>query len=358
MATAAELLARGLHHHRAGRYGEADMLYRQILTDWPDHVDAMHLMGVLMCQMGQREAAHNLIAYAISRKPNRADFHCSLGNVLYLLGRLREGGDAYKRAIILSYIKHMPFGFDEILRRADDPRVIAEATDAVPAMGLYKSQNMQDVFLDRWVFRGTERGSFIDIGAHDGITYSNTWFFEKQRRWKGVCIEPNPGVFKRLAANRGCTVLDCAMAGARGTVEFQRIAGYSEMLSGIADRYSTEHKQRIVEELQLHGGSSEIIAVKARTFGDIAEEAGLKDIAYVSIDTEGGEPEILKSIDFAKFHIHAMTVEYNTENQSEIQAIMRAQDFELIKSIGSDFMFLNRRSAYYPAYDKLRIEQP
>src|SRR5262249_22987803 len=163
----------------------------------PQHVDAMHLMGVLMCQVGQKEAAANLITYAISLKPNRSDFHCSLGNVLYLLGKLREGGDSYKRAMTLAYIKHMPFGFDEILRRPDDPRVIAEA-DPAPDIGLYKSQNMQDVFLDRWVFRGLEGGSFIDIGAHDGVTYSNSWFLEKKRGWRGVCIEPNPVVFKRL----------------------------------------------------------------------------------------------------------------------------------------------------------------
>jgi len=354
MATVTELFARGLNHHRAGRFAEADLLYRQILHDWPEHVDAMHLVGVLMCQVGQREAAASLISHAISLKPNRGDFYCSLGNVLYLLGKLREGGDAYKRAMSLSYLKHMPFGFDEILARADDPRAIAEAREAAPDIGLYKSQYIQDLFLDRWVFRGLEGGTFVDIGAHDGITFSNTWFFEKQRLWQGVCVEPNPAVYKRLGGNRGALALDCCVAGKPGMVRFQRIAGYSEMLSGITDRYSAEHKQRILEEMKQYGGSSEVIEVKARTFGDIAAEAGLSEVTYVSIDTEGAEIEILKAIDFRKIMIHALTVEYSVENKDELLTLMGRNDFELLKSVGSDLMFLNRKSVHYPAYDKLR----
>jgi FkbM family methyltransferase len=354
MATASELFARGLNHHRAGRFAEADLLYRQILHDWPQHVDAMHLMGVLMCQVGQREAAANLISHAITLKPNRSDFHCSLGNVLYLLGKLREGGEAYKRAMALSYLKHMPFGFDEILARADDPRAISEASGEPPDIGLYKSQDIQDLFLDRWVFRGLEGGTFIDIGAHDGVTFSNTWFFEKKRGWQGICIEPNPAVYKRLRANRSARALDCCVAGTAGTVRFQKIAGYSEMLSGIADRYSAEHKQRIAGEMQQYGGSSEVIEVKARTFGDIVAEAGLSEVTYVSIGTEGGEVDILKAIDFRKIMIHALTVEFGSQNKASLFALMQGKDFELIKSIGSDLMFLNKKSHLFPAYDQLR----
>jgi FkbM family methyltransferase len=354
MAMASELLARGLEHHRASRFAEADLIYRQILHDWPEHVEVIHLMGVLMCQIGQRDAAASLIAHAISLKPHRGDFHCSLGNVLYLLGKLREGGDAYKRAMALMYLKHIPFGFDEILARADDPRATAEAQDEPPDIGLYKSQAIQDLFLDRWVFRGLERGSFIDIGAHDGVTYSNTWFFETQRNWGGVCVEPNPNVYKRLCANRSAMALECCVAAEAGTVQFQKIAGYSEMLSGVVARYSPSHKQRIAEEMQQYGGSSELIDLPARSFGEIAAEAGLNEVHYVSMDTEGSEADILKTIAFGKIFIHAMTIEYNTQNQSVLLATMQGKEFELIKSVGSDLMFLNRKSAFYPAYHKLR----
>lgn len=353
MATASELLSRGLYHHRAGRFAEAELLYRQVLHDWPNEVDGLHLMGVLFAQTAQHETAASLIAHAIALRPDRSDFHATLGNVLYLQGKLREGGDSYKRAMYLSYLKHMPFGFDEILQRADNPAVRGDGT-GVPDIAVYKSQSLQDLFLDRWVFCGLEGGVFVDIGAHDGITFSNSWFFEKNRNWRGVCVEPNPAVFRRLAATRACRVLQCCVADAPGVVEFLKIAGYSEMLSGIAKQHDAEHKGRIAEEMKTHGGSSEMIAIEARTFASIAEECGYSEVTYLSIDTEGGEMDILKSIDFGRTRIHALTVECNRKNSDQMHTLMHMKGYELIKSIGPDLLFLDRKSAYYPAYDKLR----
>ena len=44
----------------------------------------------------------------------------------------------------------------------------------------------------------------MDVGAHDGKTISNTYFFEKELGWKGICIEPILEIFKEL--NIGDTV--------------------------------------------------------------------------------------------------------------------------------------------------------
>jgi len=213
---------------------------------------------------------------------------------------------------------------------------------------------LQDLFLDRWVFRGFAGGSFVDIGAHDGITYSNSWFFEKVRGWKGVAIEPNPAVFKRLVANRACEALNCCISNRAGTVQFRRIAGFSEMLSGMVDKYDAEHLRRIEDELKQHGGSSEVIAVEARRFNEVAARSGLSDITYVSIDTEGGELAILESIDFSRTFVHALTVECNVNRSEPMTSFMHGNNFELIKSLGPDLLFLNRGSRFYAPYDQLR----
>ena len=43
---------------------------------------------------------------------------------------------------------------------------------------------------------GSKRdGVFIDIGANDGVTISNTYFLEKELGWSGVAIEPIPSIF-------------------------------------------------------------------------------------------------------------------------------------------------------------------
>lgn len=67
----------------------------------------------------------------------------------------------------------------------------------------YKSQEGQDKWADEHVFHGRTGGVFVDLGCYDGVTYSNTWYFERVLNWTGVCVEPNPAVFARIASQAG-----------------------------------------------------------------------------------------------------------------------------------------------------------
>ena len=58
-----------LGHHQAGRLAEAEAIYRQVLAQFPDHADALHLLGVLACQAGRPDAAIELIGRAIAINP-------------------------------------------------------------------------------------------------------------------------------------------------------------------------------------------------------------------------------------------------------------------------------------------------
>src|ERR1700730_1429338 len=66
----------------------------------------------------------------------------------------------------------------------------------------YFSQTGQDKFLNERVFGAKRDGTFVDIGAADGVFLSNTYFFEKELAWCGVCVEPRPEAFSRLVASR------------------------------------------------------------------------------------------------------------------------------------------------------------
>ena len=63
------------------------------------------------------------------------------------------------------------------------------------------SQFNQDKFIFENFFPVKSDGVFVDIGAHDGITLSNTWFFENYLGWTGYCFEPNPSLFAKLVEN-------------------------------------------------------------------------------------------------------------------------------------------------------------
>ena len=62
----------------------------------------------------------------------------------------------------------------------------------------FYSQFGQDAFVFKEFFENKQNGIFIDIGAHDGESFSNSKFFEKTLNWKGICIEPIPEVFQEL----------------------------------------------------------------------------------------------------------------------------------------------------------------
>jgi FkbM family methyltransferase len=215
-------------------------------------------------------------------------------------------------------------------------------------MGEYASQFGQDAFLDRFVFRGLRHGIFVDVGAHDGETFSNTVAFERQRAWHGLCIEPNPAVFERLRRSRTAECLRCCIATTPGEVEFLQIAGGSEMLSGMLAAYAAEHRRRIAEECAQNGSTMTTILVPALPLARILAERAIDEVHVLSIDTEGGESAVLRSIDFARVMIHAITVEDNYGDRA-LPQLLAAQGFAPLIRLAVDTIYVNRRSPFRTA---------
>lgn len=69
------------------------------------------------------------------------------------------------------------------------------------------SQVGQDFWVFKEVFDGKHDGYFIDIGAADGISDSNTFLLEKRYHWRGLCVEANPSLFETLKRIRNATCL-------------------------------------------------------------------------------------------------------------------------------------------------------
>lgn len=84
----------------------------------------------------------------------------------------------------------------------------------------YYSQHGQDKYLEETIFKGKRNGVFLDIGASDGITMSNTYFFEISREWEGVYVEPREKPFKALVKNRKCFCEYCCVSDKSGVADF------------------------------------------------------------------------------------------------------------------------------------------
>lgn len=197
------------------------------------------------------------------------------------------------------------------------------------------SQNGQDKYLIEEIFKSKKDGFFVEIGANDGVKFSNTKTMEDMG-WNGICIEPLPESFEKLKINRKCTVYNVAICNKTGKISFLDITGYAEMLSGIIESYNPKHLDRIENEIRTKGGEKKVIEVDSFKFSDLIKE---KDIDYVSIDTEGSELEVLKSIDFDKHNIHCISVENNYKDFT-IRDFLIDKGYKLVKTMGEDDIYI------------------
>jgi FkbM family methyltransferase len=192
---------------------------------------------------------------------------------------------------------------------------------------------------DKWVldelFKREGAGFFADIGAHDGRTFSNTLALE-EKGWKGIAFEPNPNVFKKLAANRTCECINACVNKKAGPVAFILVEGYSEMLSGMVDTYQDKHMERLNREIEEHNGDVKIIQVEGVNFASEMLKRGVNRIDYLSIDVEGGELNVLKSIDFKKVDIRVVGVENNYRDW-RIPAVMLKNGYRFHSIAGDEF---------------------
>lgn len=72
---------------------------------------------------------------------------------------------------------------------------------------VYHSQAWQDEFVAN-LLGFKKNGHFVDIGSTDGINQSNSYFFESELGWQGVCVERGIGYTEHYQKNRSCVFLN------------------------------------------------------------------------------------------------------------------------------------------------------
>ncbi len=197
----------------------------------------------------------------------------------------------------------------------------------------------QDVFVAEHLPNDSGNRVFVEIGGNDGINLSNTYLLEKEFAWKGVSVEPLPRAYAELEKNRNCITINGAVAEFDGETSFYAIRGGPEMLSGIPDKYDQRHKRRVRKNLKRQKATAEEITVPCFRLDTILKENDIDHIDYLSIDTEGGELDILESIDFNAIPVSLISVE-NNYFTNEIEEFMEAHDYRMVGIAGKDEFYL------------------
>lgn len=199
----------------------------------------------------------------------------------------------------------------------------------------FYSQYGQDKYIFETYFSNYEDGTYIDIGANDGVKLSNTLFFE-QNGWSGYCFEPIPDVYDKLKINRPrAKVFNCAIGHENKEVEFLWVNGEAEMLSSVLDYCNHNHLFRINSEA--HENKDNLVGMPVQmstldNFVPINEQ-----IDYLSLDTEGGEPQILEHVlSIYSPTIISVEVNYNSEFD-QLMKVIKGK-YEVEKRLGCDFI--------------------
>ena len=198
----------------------------------------------------------------------------------------------------------------------------------------YYSQVGQDRFLDDFVFHGRRGGVFVDIGAYDGVAMSNSCYFERELGWRGLCVEPNPVRYSRLVENRRSQNVNCGVGAREGMMKFLQLPAHLDLGAGFLDYYDPQ--SAYVKEQPV---GSAVIDVPVRRLTDLVSRAGLAKIDYLSIDTEGADFDIIRSIDFEVLDVSAISVE-NSGWEERIAAYMGAKGYRLVAVLGNDEIYL------------------
>jgi FkbM family methyltransferase len=148
-----------------------------------------------------------------------------------------------------------------------------------------------------------ETGTFLEAGANDGYTWSNTYYLERFKGWHGVLVEGIPSLSEECRRLRSrSTVYNCALV-EHGFPDDHVTMIYSDLRSLIMG------SEPDMERLALEDDATYEIRVPARTLDDILMESGIDKIDFVSLDLEGFEAQALRGLDLDRYQPKWLLIE-------------------------------------------------
>ncbi len=207
------------------------------------------------------------------------------------------------------------------------------------------SQRGEDLIIDfALTSMGITKPIYLDIGAHDPIYLSNTYYFYR-KGGSGVCIEPLPGLYKILAKVRSRDT--CLNSGVGAQTADQ--ANFYVMQSSALSTFSKAHAQQYQDEEAQRIGSIERVPLIG--IGEVLTKYFPTGLNLVSLDTEGMEVEILENFDFDNFRPEVFCVEtlpYRRtticEKPEEVSVLMRDRGYFLFADTFINSIFVDRSS--------------
>ena len=181
------------------------------------------------------------------------------------------------------------------------------------------------LFQDLWALYELDEkrdGYFVEFGATNGITMSNSHVLEHHYGWSGIVAEPNPDFHERLDRERSCNIShECVFSHSGEVMNF--LCTEKAMYSRLQAINPGDHN-----EVAMRSNHREV-PVRTISLNDLLDAFNAPDeIDYMSVDTEGSELEILNAFDFDRRRVKLFTIEHNfTPLRADIHALMTSKGY-------------------------------
>ena len=216
-------------------------------------------------------------------------------------------------------------------------------------------QSLKFLLLKRYSARGDidkslidiinkRNGFYLEVGAYNGISESVSLRFEKELKWSGLLIEPNPMHFKYLKRNRSNNICLNFICLSKEYLKKKLYIKNLNLMSHIVDDknkiyfkdYPIERINLLAKQANL--GNFKSYECKIEMLENIFEKFNINIIDLAIIDVEGSELELLKGINFEKIKINYFCIEsYNFE---KLNQFMINKNYEFLKKLHrEDYVF-------------------
>jgi len=240
---------------------------------------------------------------------------------------------------IVTFSKQKKISVYDIIKQAYDQKVLSDIDDEI----LFKfiehiknlkiqsySQILQDIFA-YFIIENKFDNTFLEFGATNGISLSNTFMLEKELGWSGLLAEPDIQWIDALKKNRPNTKVITKCIWKKSEEKLNFFSSDMGELSTL-EEFKFNELQSMPVNTEVRNKSGKNIIVDTISLNDVVKK-NFKGIcpSYISVDTEGSEFEILNSFNFSDYRPAVFTVEHNfTKAEKQIDELMKNENYTRI----------------------------
>lgn len=287
----------------------------------------------------------NNIHYYIKAKPYVHEKHCWNKRFFDELEQLNPDNSLIKDYGKISFDNPYVRGIDNVDERSEWllKTLVKNQNMEVEPEKIYETLKLskyteESRYIARKIFKNKKNGVFIEIGAGNPTAGNQSYLFENELGWSGLCIDGNPDFIESYKKQRSCIFENQVINEKEDFVEFHDAKSTSGIIKYFnknfvksfckGDRQLGEHTRR----------------VKATTLQKRLDKHNITHIDFCNIDVEKAELSVFKSIDFEKTIIYCFLVENHCFDKPEeiyiLRDFLKSKGYTFVKRFQRDDLFI------------------